>query len=120
MIGFDVVISLAGNSIMVDQPQMIDAAIEAGVTHFYPSEFGVDIDQPFFLQERYFRDKHSTREHLRKRAREVPGFVFTEIIIGAFAETFVLSSVFGLDRQGRTFTYYGELDDVKSISSMEE
>ncbi|RAO70207.1 uncharacterized protein BHQ10_006219 [Talaromyces amestolkiae] len=118
--GFDVVISLAGNSIMIDQPQMIDAAIEAGVTHFYPSEFGVDIGQPVFLQERYFRDKLTTREHLRKRAREVPGFVFTEIIIGAFAETFVLSDVFGLDRQGRTFTYYGDLDDVKSISSMED
>ena len=113
-------ISLAGNSIMVDQPQMIDAAIEAGVTHFYPSEFGVDIGQPAFLQERYFRDKHSTREHLRKRAREISGFVFTEIIIGAFAETFVLSDVFGLDRQGRTFTYYGDFDDVKSISSMKE
>ncbi|GKZ34365.1 hypothetical protein AbraIFM66950_004596 [Aspergillus brasiliensis] len=118
--GFDVVISLAGNSIMVDQPQMIDAAIEAGVTHFYPSEFGVDISQPAFLQERYFRDKHLTREHLRKTARELPGFVFTEMIIGAFAETFILSDVFGLDRQARTFTYYGDLDDVKSISSMED
>lgn len=120
MIGFDVVISLAGNSIIVDQPEMIDAAIEAGITHFYPSEFGVDIGQPAYLQERYFQDKHLTRQHLRKKASVVPGFVFTEVIIGVFAETFVLSDVFGLDRQGRTFTYYGELDDIKSISSMEE
>ncbi|KAJ5128080.1 hypothetical protein N7448_008859 [Penicillium atrosanguineum] len=115
---FDVAISLAGNSIMADQPQMIDAAIRAGVTHFYPSEFGVDIMQPAFLQERYFRDKHLTREHLRKRAGEVSGFIFTEMIIGAFLETFILSDVFGLDRPGRKLTYYGNLDDVKSFSSM--
>jgi hypothetical protein len=73
-VGFDVVISLSGNDIMQDQSQMIDAAIAAGVTHFYRSEFGVDIDQEPFKGERYFRDKHLTRNHLQKSAKEVPGF----------------------------------------------
>jgi hypothetical protein len=99
---------------------MIDASIEAGVSHFYPSEFGVDIGQEAFLEERYFRDKHLTRRYLRDKADKVPGFVFTEIIIGVFAETFVLSDAFGLDRKNKDFVYYGDMDDTKSISSMAE
>ncbi|KAK9366243.1 hypothetical protein V1509DRAFT_299084 [Lipomyces kononenkoae] len=116
--GFDVVISLAGNDIMKFQPQMIDAAIAAGVTHYYSSEFGVDINLKPFLSERYFRDKHVTREHLRSKAKELPGFHFTFIIIGVFAETFALTPVFGVDQEKKEFTFYGDLETERSFSSM--
>ncbi|KAF8858457.1 hypothetical protein BDZ45DRAFT_591093, partial [Acephala macrosclerotiorum] len=68
---FDTVISLLGNEAMKLQPQIIDAAISSGVTHFYPSEFGGDIDREPFLHERYFSDKHLTWNHLAKRAEEL-------------------------------------------------
>lgn len=71
VIGYDTVISLLGNEVMKLQPEIIDAAISAGVTHFYPSEFGGDIGREPFLHERYFRDKHLTRNHLAKRAEEL-------------------------------------------------
>ncbi|KAK9311567.1 NmrA-like family-domain-containing protein [Lipomyces starkeyi] len=116
--GFDVVISLAGNDIMKFQPQMIDAAIAAGVRHFYPSEFGVDISQTPFLSERYFRDKHVTRDHLRAKAKEVPELCFTYVIIGVFGETFALSPVFGVDREKKEFTFYGDPESERSFSSM--
>ncbi|KAK9234212.1 hypothetical protein V1525DRAFT_74211 [Lipomyces kononenkoae] len=116
--GFDVVISLAGNEIMKFQPQMIDAAVSAGVTHFYSSEFGVDISQTPFLTERYFRDKHITRDHLRAKAKEVPELHFTFIIIGVFAETFALTPAFGVDQEKKEFTFYGDLETERSFSSM--
>ncbi|KAK9320862.1 hypothetical protein V1517DRAFT_340361 [Lipomyces orientalis] len=116
--GFDVAILLAGNDIMKFQLQMIDAAIAAGVRHLYPSEFGVDISQGPFLSERYFRDKHLTRDHLRSKAREVPGLCFTYIIIGVFGETFALSPVFGVDREKKEFYFYGDPETERSFSSM--
>lgn len=116
--GFDAVISLAGNAIMGDQPKMIDAAIAAGARHFIPSEFGVDIGQTPFLTERYFKDKHITRDHLRAKAKEFPGFHYTLVLIGAFAETLALTPVFGLDSEKKTFTYYGDAENEVSLSSM--
>jgi len=116
--GFDVVISLAGNAIMIDQPKMIDSAIAAGARHFIPSEFGADIGQTPFLTERYFRDKHLTRNHLRGKAKEVPGFKYTLVIIGAFAETFALSPVFGVDAKEKTLNFYGDAETEYSFSSM--
>jgi hypothetical protein len=117
-LGFDVVVSLAGNAIMADQPKMIDAAIAAGARHFIPSEYGVDISN--FPTERYFRDKHITRNHLRAKAEEVPGFKFTLVLIGTFAETFALSPVFGVDAKEKKFNFYGDPETEYSFSSMSE
>lgn len=105
---------------MIDQPKMIDAAIAAGARHFIPSEFGADIGQTPFLTELYFRDKHITRDHLRLKAKEVPGFTYTFVLIGAFAETFALSPVFGVNAKEKTVTFYGDADTEYSVSSMAE
>ena len=118
--GFDIVISLAGNAIMADQAKMIDAAVAAGALHFIPSEFGQDISLTPFLTERYFRDKHLTRSHLRAKAKETPGFTYTYVLIGAFAETLALSPVFGVDAKEKTLTFYGQPETVYSFSSMAE
>jgi hypothetical protein len=40
---FDAVVIVLGNHALNLQPQIIDAAISAGVRHFYPSEFGADL-----------------------------------------------------------------------------
>lgn len=105
---------------MADQSKMIDAALEAGARHFIPSEFGGDIGQTPFLTERYFRDKHLTRNHLRAKAKEVPGFTYTLVLTGAFADTFALTPVFGVDAKEKTFTFYGDAENEYSISSMPE
>ena len=99
---------------------MIDAAIAAGALHFIPSEFGADIGHTPFLTERYFRDKNITRDHLRAKAKEVPGFHYTLVLIGAFAETLVLTPFFGLDSEKETLTYYGDAENEISFSSMSE
>ena len=103
---------------MGQQPEMIDAAIAAGVRHFIPSEFGVDISQTAFLKELYFVDKHRTRDRLRAKAKEVPGFSYTFVMIGAFAETLALTTAVGVDREAKTFTFYGNPETEYSLTSM--
>ncbi|KAL6699496.1 hypothetical protein J3F84DRAFT_404545 [Trichoderma pleuroticola] len=61
--GYDIAISLAGNTTMRLQPAMIDAAVAGGVTHFYPSEFGSDTALDALKDFRYFQDKRMTRYH---------------------------------------------------------
>lgn len=98
---------MLGNAPMKLQPSIIDAAIASGVTEFYPSEFGGDIEQGTLLTSRYMRDKHITRAHLRASAKKHPGFNYTFIMCGGFSE-FGLHPWFGTDIEKRTFTFYGD------------
>jgi hypothetical protein len=105
---------------MGEQPKIIDAAIEAGVTHFYPSEFGGDIGREPFFSEPYFIHKHATRAHLAKVAKSKPSFKYTLLMCGAFVETFVMYDVFGLDMKAETMTFYGSPENTWSFSCISE
>ncbi|KAJ7331402.1 hypothetical protein DFH08DRAFT_881512 [Mycena albidolilacea] len=114
--GFDTVISLTGNTAMKLQPGMIDAAIAGGVRHFYPSELGTD-SYVAIGKRRYFRDKIATREHLRDRAHEVPGFAYTLLMTGAFTE-FVPSPFNNVDIENHTAVSYGVPDALISVTAL--
>jgi hypothetical protein len=86
---------------MSQQVQMINVALEAGVAHFYSSEFGGDIERQPFINERYFRDKLLTRAHLRAKAKEVSSFKYTYTVCGVCAEVFAVYP--GFDWIGRRF-----------------
>jgi hypothetical protein len=98
---------------------MIDAAIVGGVRHFYPSEFGGDISYGENGKKRYFRDKVATREHLRDRAREVPGFAYTLLMTGGFTE-FTAHAVSGVDLEKHTAATYGTPDAQITITAIPE
>jgi len=104
--GFTTVIFMLGNHAMVHQPAIIDAAVSAGVTNFYPSEFGSDISQGADRSNRYFRDQHITRDHLTKTAEEHKGVGYTLIINGGFAE-YAAHPAFGVNPGNGTFEFYG-------------
>jgi hypothetical protein len=97
---------MLGNHAMKHQLAIIDAAVSVGVTNFYPSEFGSDISQGAYLNNRYFRDKQLTREYLAKIAEQRKGFGYTLIINGGFAE-YAAHPAFGIDPEKRTFDFYG-------------
>ncbi|KAJ7767266.1 hypothetical protein B0H16DRAFT_1521506 [Mycena metata] len=113
--GFDVVISLAGNAVMRLQPAMIEAAIEGGVRHFYPSEFGTDINLDGVWDFRYFRDKVVTRDHLVATAKAHPGFQYTLLLVGAFSE-WVCGEFSGVDVKKHTVRSYGYPDAQTSVT----
>jgi len=117
--GFDVVISLAGNAVMRLQPAMIEAAIAGGVRHFYPSEFGTDINLDGVWNFRYFRDKVVTRDHLVAAAKAHPGFRYTLLLVGAFSE-WVCGEFSGVDVEKHTVRSYGYPNAQTSVTSLDD
>ncbi|KAJ7091717.1 hypothetical protein C8R43DRAFT_964714 [Mycena crocata] len=117
LLHFDTVISIVGRLPVKLQPGMIDAAIAAGVRHFYPSELGGAITHGTLGKMRWFRDKVVTREHLQQRAREVHGFAYTLLVTGAFTETAV--SIFnGVDVEKHTAAPYGSPDALLTVTAL--
>jgi hypothetical protein len=110
---------MLGNHAMKCQPVIIDAAMAAGVTEFYPSEFGSDIGQGDYLINRYWRDKHITRQYLRNVAKKNPGFNYTFLITGGFIE-FALHPLFGMDIDKHTFTFYGPSTKQEALTAVYE
>ncbi|KAJ7023612.1 hypothetical protein C8F04DRAFT_1257903 [Mycena alexandri] len=117
--GFEVVISLVGNVAMKLQPGIIEAAIAGGARHFIPSEFGADIAQNGIWKNRYFRDKVVTREHLRARAKDTPGFHYTLILSGAVAE-YTVSEFNGVDVEKHVARTYGYPKARLHVTAMHE
>ncbi|KIV79332.1 hypothetical protein PV11_06898 [Exophiala sideris] len=105
--GFSHVISAVGNALMVLQPAMVEAAITAGVRHFYASEWNSDIAQREIYGMRYFRDKQAVRAYLRAKASQTPGFQYTLMVTGIFTE-WALHEFYGFDHKALTAEIYGE------------
>ena len=102
---------------MALQPAIIDAAITAGVSHFYPSEWNSDISQPAIRNMRYFRDKQTVRDHLATRAKENPGFKYTLFVTGIFTEWSTLP-FYGFDHDAATAAVYGTPDARVGVTSI--
>ena len=95
---------------MLLQPAIIDAAVNAGVQHFYASEWNSDIAQREIYDMRYFRDKQATRSYLRQKAAAVPGFQYTLMITGIFTE-WALDTFYGFDHNNCTADIFGDGGD---------
>jgi hypothetical protein len=115
-LGFTHVISVVGNPILRLQSSMIEVAISAGVTHFYPSEWNSNISQREIYSMRYFRDKQVTRSHLAAVARLHPEFRYTLLITGIFTKW----AVGGSDHQSNRVAVYGRLDASVGVTSIPE
>jgi hypothetical protein len=114
--GFDCVLVFLGNHGLHLQPMIIDAAITAGVRHFYPSEYGADITVGANKTQRYYRYKVITREHLEKRARDTPDLGWTLHVLGRLTEWAPLSH-FGFDNANARATIYGTETGRQSLIS---
>lgn len=121
--GFDVVMMPLGNFGNFLQPGVIDTAIEAGVRHFYPSEFGADVTVGDNWHQRYYRDKVLTREHLMKRDAELrekgDGLGWSYVCIGRFTEWSIYPR-FGWNHIEHTAEIYGTETGRQSVIALEE
>lgn len=118
-LGFDCVILALGNHGMHLQPQIIDTAIKGGVRHFYPSEFGADLTVGSNWDQRYYKYKTMTREHLETRKKEYPALGWTYILVGRFTEWSVIKH-FGVDNANASATIYGAPEKRQSLISLPE
>jgi hypothetical protein len=113
---FDCVLSFLGNHGLKLQPAIFDVAIQAGVRHFYPSEYGADILVGRNWTQRYYRDKVLTREYLESKSQEVSGLGWTYILNGRLAEWSVLKH-FGIDNANVSARIYGTERGRQSLIS---
>lgn len=117
--GFTHVISAVGNALMSFQPQMIDAAIAGGVTHFYPSEWNSDISNPAIASMAYFRAKQTTRAHLAAVSKTHPKLGYTLMVTGIFTEWSFLE-FYGFDHEERVVDAYGAPGAQVGVTSIPE
>ncbi len=83
--GADAVISAIGSMAIASQPKLIDAAIEAGVKRFIPSEFGADTFNEKARQFPVYRGKIATIDYLIEKAQEGK-IEWTAILGGPFLD----------------------------------
>ncbi|KAJ7433983.1 hypothetical protein FB451DRAFT_1470358 [Mycena latifolia] len=117
--GFDIVLSLVGDGAIRLQPAMIEAALASGARHFYPSEFGTDIARDGRWRFRYFRDKVTTRDHLAAAVKVRPGFRYTLMLVGAFAE-WACARFHGVDVERHAVEAYGYPDAEMSVTALDD
>jgi hypothetical protein len=65
------------------QLQMIDAAVEAGVKRFLPSDFGFDLTIPANRAERVYAMKIAVAEKLKQVSEKQPEFTYTLLAVGS-------------------------------------
>ncbi|KAF2121040.1 hypothetical protein BDV96DRAFT_610025 [Lophiotrema nucula] len=113
-IGFDCVMVFLGNYGLHLQPVLIDAAIEAGVRHIYPSEYGADLDIGQNQTQRYYIHKIMTREHLKKRGQEIPELGWTYFLLGRLTE-WAVTPHFGFNNRDATAKIYGTAEGRQNL-----
>lgn len=117
--GFDTVLIFLGNHALHLQPHIIDLAIEAGVRHFYPSEYGADILVGENRTQRYYKYKVAAREHLDARGKEIKDLSWTYFLLGRLTEWSVLSH-FGFDNRTFSARIYGTPEGRQSLLAVDD
>lgn len=88
--GQHVVICAVGFNALETQYKVIDAAVEAGVKRFLPSEYGFDNADPLSIWlSPVFATKNEVAKYLDVKAQEHPDFSWTAVATGIWLEWFV-------------------------------
>jgi uncharacterized protein YbjT (DUF2867 family) len=81
--GQDAIVSaLTHLALDTSESLLIDAAVEAGVKRFIPSEFGSDTTNPKAATFPLYTTKIASHKHLEEAAKASPEFTYTSIITG--------------------------------------
>ncbi|KAL7937739.1 hypothetical protein V8C35DRAFT_331404 [Trichoderma chlorosporum] len=104
--GHDAVVSLLSRYAIDQQPLVIDAAIEAGVSRFIPSDFGIDNRMVGNHRLAYqIQRKIKTQDYLSEKAAQYPGFSWTGLGIGLLFD-YGMKHLIGADIETRTMTIF--------------
>ncbi|KAK6086030.1 oxidoreductase [Seiridium cupressi] len=105
--GQDAVVSVIAAPALDKQFPLIDAAVEAGVRRFIPSEYGSDTTNPKTVTLPLFRHKIAAQKMLAKyAASSTSGFTYTTVITGPLLE-WVLTEGFMNAKEKRAQLYDG-------------
>lgn len=83
--GQDAVIDLVAQSSLEDRKKVIDAAVDAGVKRFIPSEFSGNMDNKANVSIiAMFADRVAVRDYAKEKAAANPNFSYTTVSNGPF------------------------------------
>ena len=104
--GHDAVVSCIQHFHLALQFDIIDAAVEAGVRHFIPSEYGCDTGNPGIEKNVPETEiKRNIIQHLN--LKQSSGLSWTAVVVGGYLDSlFDLPGVFGVDLVSKTLTIY--------------
>ncbi|KAK4498199.1 hypothetical protein PRZ48_010856 [Zasmidium cellare] len=105
--GYDAVVSKVGVRAINSQYEMIDAAVEAGVKRFIPSEYGCDITISKTANLPAYKERLDIKNYLQSKA-ETPetGFSYTTISTSILVEAVVGGPLPDIQPRARTATIY--------------
>jgi nucleoside-diphosphate-sugar epimerase len=109
----DTVISVVGKDGINEQKPFVDAAVEAGIKRFLPSEFGVN-GQSKTVQEMtpFFAAKQELLDYLVEKEKD--GLTWTGLIVGALLDWCLSNGFIGFDLSTKRATIW---DDGNAIFS---
>lgn len=87
------------------QDILIDASVAAGVSRFFPAEFGTDTDNSRCAKLPVFANKIHALDYLKKKVAANPGFSYTALCPGAFLD-WGLEHAFLADPKTHSATVY--------------
>jgi hypothetical protein len=102
--GQDAIVSILSRYAIESQPLIIDAAIEAGVSRFIPSDFGIDSRAVGTHRLSYqLQRKIKTQNYLSEKASQHQGFSWTSLGVGLLFD-YVSWSYLSAPRRELTYT----------------
>ncbi|KAK6543345.1 hypothetical protein TWF694_000096 [Orbilia ellipsospora] len=122
--GHDTILSLVGGFWLLDQLKFVDAAVEAGVKRFYPSEFGsiTGEDSAELVEEFWARTglpgKYETYLRLKKFADEGK-IEYVLVQTGPFFDMGLSSGFLGINLKDKKATVYGSGNQIVAMSNLD-
>jgi uncharacterized protein YbjT (DUF2867 family) len=117
--GYDVVLSTLAAENIEKQIDVIDAAVEAGVKRFYPSEFATETFSSYYKSLSALQGKVKVREHLEQVVKKHPNFTYTLFNNGLFAEL-VYTPLVDFDVRNHTVTVIGDINTKFSTTTIKD
>ncbi|KAK5061330.1 hypothetical protein LTR84_007872 [Exophiala bonariae] len=116
----DAVISCIQHYHLDKQYSVIDAAIEAGVRRFIPSEYGCDTSEEDIVK--IVPQTAIKREVIKYlKSKEDTGLSWTGVVVGGYIDSmYDIPGVFGVDLPAKTLTVYDGGEEAFEVTSMEQ
>ncbi|KAI9683924.1 MAG: hypothetical protein M1829_004259 [Trizodia sp. TS-e1964] len=105
--GQDAVVSTIAGAALGEQKKVIDAAVQAGVKRFIPSEFGGNTANKYANDlVPVFARKVEVVNYLKAQSAASPSLTWTAIVTGPFFDRSLKSGVLGFDLQKKSAKIY--------------
>lgn len=117
--GQDAVVSALATAVIGVQKGLVDAAVEAGVRRFVPSEFGIDTRKARgSVIGGILKGKVELVDYLEEISQDNKNFTWTGLSVGLFFDWGLDVGSLGFDLKTRTASIYDSGDEPSQVSNL--